>query len=427
MPPKRIAFYGNFGSGNLGNECTLQVVLEHVRRCWPDTQLSCICAVPDDVRSRHNIAATRAALCACEWTPARVNDTTPVRPPHPPSARGAPQFVRKALHVTFARLPRELAHWTNSFMILRHADMLVIPGTQIVSDYLCGPMGWPYDIFRWSMLAALCRVKLVYLSIGVGPLHHPVSRWFVRNSLKTARYCSYRDEHSRRYAESLGVRADPNAVYPDLAFGLSHGHLAVSHRPAGPTRVVGLGLKDYRGPAHETTAGAYMAYLHKMADFVSWLHGRQYGVRLLIGDLQYDLQPRRDFLQILAQRGIATEPPLLAADDPRTVDELMLQIRATDVVVSPRMHNLILAVLIERPVIALSDHTKLDSLLTGLDLTHYRVPLDELSVDALVERFVHLEHNAERLKRRLRVETDRRRCALQEQYARVFCTAEDAA
>src|SRR6516225_5358339 len=57
MKPARISFYGNFGAGNLGNECTLQAVIEQILRCWPDAQLLCFCASPQDVRTRHNIAA----------------------------------------------------------------------------------------------------------------------------------------------------------------------------------------------------------------------------------------------------------------------------------------------------------------------------------------------------------------------------------
>src|SRR5215467_11284286 len=56
MKPPRISFYGNFGTGNLGNECTLQAVVERVLRRWPDAQLLCFCSIPQDVRTRHNIA-----------------------------------------------------------------------------------------------------------------------------------------------------------------------------------------------------------------------------------------------------------------------------------------------------------------------------------------------------------------------------------
>src|SRR5262252_1435379 len=57
MKPARISFYGNFGASNLGNECTLQAVIEQILRRWPDAQLLCFCPNPQDVRTRHNIAA----------------------------------------------------------------------------------------------------------------------------------------------------------------------------------------------------------------------------------------------------------------------------------------------------------------------------------------------------------------------------------
>ncbi len=57
MKPARISFYGHFGAGNLGNEATLQAVIEQILRRWPDGELLCFCTNPQDVRTRHNIAA----------------------------------------------------------------------------------------------------------------------------------------------------------------------------------------------------------------------------------------------------------------------------------------------------------------------------------------------------------------------------------
>ncbi len=97
-------------------------------------------------------------------------------------------------------------------------DMLIVAGTGIVADYLCGPLGWPYDIFKLSTLAALCRVKLVFLSVGVGPIRHPLSRWFLTRSLALAHHRSYRDEASKQYLEKIGFNTDRDFVYPDAAF-----------------------------------------------------------------------------------------------------------------------------------------------------------------------------------------------------------------
>lgn len=427
MRPKRIAFYGNFGSGNLGNECTLQVVVEHVRQNWPDAQLLCLCTVPDDVQVRHNMKAARAALADSGWTWAELARDSATPPPEPVHRDGAARLVTKMLRLTFQRVPRELLQWVQGFLLLFHADMLVIPGTQIVSDYLCGPSGWPYDIFKWSTLATLCRADLIFLSIGVGPIRHPLSRWLISTSLRVARYRSYRDEHSRRYAASIGLPTERDAVYPDLAFSLAQRHLVRADSATRTRHIVGLGLKDYSGASDESTARTYDAYLNTMADFVAWLHEHDYGVRLLIGDLQYDLKPQREFCELLRRRHISVQPPLLVAESPYGVDELLAQLASTDFVVSPRLHNLILATLLEKPVIALSDHAKLDSLLAELGLADYRVPLEGLGVERLISCFTSLAQDTERVKTHLRGKTERYRHALQEQYARVFPVGSAAA
>src|SRR5262249_32952472 len=154
--------YGHFGAGNLGNECTLQAVIEQILRRRPDAQLQCFCANPRDVWARHNIAAfpSEAVDKVAAW-------------------RFGSRVVRGRLArilQNFRRIPLELIHWVKSLRAVNSSDMLIVAGTGIVSDYLCGPLGWPYDIFKLSTLAALCRIELVFLSVGVGPIHHPLSR-----------------------------------------------------------------------------------------------------------------------------------------------------------------------------------------------------------------------------------------------------------
>ena len=62
---RKNQFLGNFGAGNLGNECTLQAVIEQILRRWLDAQLLCFCANPQDVRTRHNIAAFPSDTVDC--------------------------------------------------------------------------------------------------------------------------------------------------------------------------------------------------------------------------------------------------------------------------------------------------------------------------------------------------------------------------
>jgi polysaccharide pyruvyl transferase WcaK-like protein len=402
MKPARISFYGHFGVGNLGNEATLQAVIEQTLRRWPDAQLLCFCTHPQDVRTRHNIAAFPSV--AIEGT---VADKS--------SSRGRRSRLARFFRIVFRRVPVEMVHWAKSLRAMSRTDMLIIAGTGVVSDYLTGPLSWPYDIFKLSTLAALCRVKLAFLCVGVGPIHHPLSRWMLKRSLALAHHRSYRDEASKQYLQKIGFNTERDFVYPDVVFGLSQGNL-IPGVPAGQRRVVGLGIKDYAS----TDPEASREYLDTMATFVSWLQGQGYSVRLLIGDIQYDTPVIEEFVAVLKSRTIPTDAPLLIAKPAHSVEELLSQMRETEAVISARYHNLVLALIQSKPVIALSDHAKLDSLVTDFGLAQYLIPLQNLSPDVLIGRFKQLETDVERLKPYLHAELEKYRRALDGLYATVL-------
>jgi len=290
--------------------------------------------------------------------------------------------------------------------------MLIVAGTGIVGDYLTGPLGWPYDIFKLSTLAALCRVKLVFLCIGVGPIHHPLSRWFLKRSLALAHHRSYRDEASKQYMQKIGFNTDRDFVYPDVVFGLSQGDF-VSGVRAGQRPIVGLGIKDYG----TTEPKAFREYLDTMAAFVSWLQGQGYGVRLLIGDIQYDTWVREAFVDLLKSRNIPTDAPPLIVEPVLTVKEQLRQVGETEAVISARYHNIVMALIQNKPVITLSDHAKLNSLATDFGLAQYLLPLANLSSDALISTFKQLVNDAERLRPYIKAELHKHREALDPLYA----------
>ena len=262
----------------------------------------------------------------------------------------------------------------------------------------------------------------MFLSVGVGPIRHPLSRWFLTRSLALAHHRSYRDEASKQYLEKIGFNTDRDFVYPDVVFGLSQGNL-VSGVRAGPRRVVGVGLKDYAS----TETKAFREYLDTMAAFVSWLQGHGYGVRLLIGDIQYDSWVIEEFVHVLKSRNIPRDAPLLTVEPTLTVQELLRQVGETEAVISARYHNLVMALIQNKPVIALSDHAKLDSLVTDLGLAQYLVPLENLSPEVLIGRFKQLENDVERLRPYIKAELDKYRQAVDALYATLLTESKTAA
>jgi polysaccharide pyruvyl transferase WcaK-like protein len=415
----RIVFYGNFGAGNLGNEVTLQTAIEQTRAHVPGAELLCVCTNPQDVRTRHGIEAAPALSHDPGWSwsdldePTRNDAATDVSASAAPR-RGLAAKLARLGRVAFRRLPQELAHWYRMLRLMARCDVLVVPGTGIVTDAACGSLGYPYDLFKLTVLARLCGKQVLYLSVGAGPFRYRLGCWFIRRSLGLAHYRSYRDVDSQRRLEEIGFNTAHDAVYPDLVFGLSRNPLAGERAATNSRPIVALGLKDYATPVNDADARDYRDYLGVMADFVALLQAQDYAVRLIIGDAQYDTQVREDLIALLESRNApSARAPLLLSDPVPTVDELLRQLRESDAVISPRFHNLVLA---------LSDLPKVTALLVDLELGAYCLPLGNLEIGELTRGFARLQSDAGPLKSYIRDAVEKYRVSVDEQYTRVYAS-----
>ena len=168
-----------------------------LRRVRPDAEISCICSNPDAVEEHHGLRALNV---------------------------GCPGFSNKMLRIldqAFLGVPRRLFNWIQAIGQTRRFDVLLIPGTGILDDFREGPMGWPYVLFRWCLAAKLCGVRIAFVSVGAGPIRHPISRILMKSAARMAYYRSYRDNISRTFMQSIGFDVVENSVYPDIAFRTS--------------------------------------------------------------------------------------------------------------------------------------------------------------------------------------------------------------
>ena len=57
--------------------------------------------------------------------------------------------------------------------------MLIVPGTGLLTDAY-GLLNWgPYNLLKWSLIAKLCRCKLLFVSIGAGPVYGTLGKYFI--------------------------------------------------------------------------------------------------------------------------------------------------------------------------------------------------------------------------------------------------------
>jgi polysaccharide pyruvyl transferase WcaK-like protein len=401
---RKVMLFGVFGAGNLGNECTLQALLWNLGRYLPNAEITCICSEPDETASTYSISAVPIREVVFKIWPQVSNRWV--------------GLLRKVL----IAIPTEVCRWYRAARTLRGNGMLVMTGTGMLGDFGISALGLHYDILRWSIVAKLCRIKLVFLSVGVGPIRQPLSRCFVRLALRLADYRSYRDSFSRDYLQRIGFETNGDAVYPDLAFSLPKAVIPGTHKHNGQGTVIGVGVMTYqnRRSTLDSDDTIYRAYVAKVAVFVSWLLRHNYTVRLLIGDARYDNRVRHDLRGLLEGIGFRYEDGNIIDEPATSFSEVLSQLAATDVVVASRFHNVLLALMVTKLVVAVSYHEKVDSLMTGFGLLEFCQDIERVDIDKLIGQVTALETSAKRLRPQIERRTEVYRMALDEQYDRVF-------
>jgi polysaccharide pyruvyl transferase WcaK-like protein len=96
--------------------------------------------------------------------------------------------------------------------------------------------------------------------------------------------------------------------------------------------------------------------------------------------------------------------------------DVMTAIASADLVVSPRFHNLVLALILGKPVMSLSYHPKNDDLLSDFGLRDYCHSLETFELDRCLDQFERLAATMDEHMRRIRPQLIERRRLLDAQY-----------
>ena len=187
---------------------------------------------------------------------------------------------------------------------------------------------------------------------------------------------------------------------------------------------MGLGLM-----AHAWNYGAadprpetYTAYLQSLAVFAIWLLEHDYDIRLLLGDGDGDPVAIEQFRSVLRARLGSYDEQRVVARPIASVQDVLDELAATDVVVATRFHNVLLALLLDTPVIAIAFHHKCTSLMRQMQLSDYCHEINGMDAERLIAQFRKLEENQTAVKRAIRQGVDEARAALDEQYDLLFAT-----
>lgn len=379
--------FGHFGTGNIGNEASLEAVLAFLRRERPAAELLCICSSPEATHGAYNLASVsiRRTGSATGWI--------------------------GRLDRLLAKIPSRALDFVRAFRQMRRLDLLIVPGTGILDDFGDRPGGMPYALFTWLAAARLAGCKVALVSIGAGPIHNPLSRRLMIASARMAHFRSFRDELSKSYVASCGVDTSNDAVIPDVAFALP---LPEDNGPHDGSLTVGVGVMNYWGwrSGAPDAACIHDVYIEKLADFVQRLLAQGYRVRLLLGHKWDSEAIARVVASIDATRYNCHE---IICEPAQNMRDLMRQMQQTDVVVTTRYHNVVAALCVAKPVISLSYADKNDALLDSVGLTGLYQHCETFSVDRLWQQLEYALANRASLSTSIATTIAGFRCKLSEQ------------
>ncbi|MEU0673803.1 polysaccharide pyruvyl transferase family protein [Streptomyces sp. NPDC006172] len=364
-----MGVFGLLGSGNLGNDGSLEAVLGYLRAEHPDAVVDALCGGPEVVTARYGIPATRL-----HWY------------------RGEYRTASRAGAVAAKGLGKLVDVFRTAAWVRRH-DVVIVPGMGVLEATLpLRPWGFPYSLFLLCASGRLSGVRVALVGVGAAPIGDRPTRALVRWSARLAAYRSYRDAQSRDAIRAMGVDTARDEVYPDLAFALP-APPAQSH--SDPPGRVCVGVMDFHGGNDDRARAEeiHRRYLDGTTRFVRALVAEGRPVRLLTGDACD--------AQVVAAILDAVDSPLVTAAEAASLDGLTKEAAAADTVVATRYHNLVCALKAGTPTLALSYAAKSDALMDRMGLGAYRHPARQIDSDRLLEQFRALEKHAAELRRTL--------------------------
>lgn len=265
--------------------------------------------------------------------------------------------------------------WRLPARILR-SDVVVFAGGSIVKELTPATGRWRYSTMLMVLAIVtfarrVARRPVLFSNIGVGPVVTGFGRLLAKLTLRQADLVATRDAASAAMSARLGVPADrlahvPDAVFANTAADLDHRPVTADRDPA-PLRVA-LNLNHDVDDEEE-----WDRFLELVADALRALAAER-DLEIVGLPMQStfkddnDMVVLRDFLDTTGLPGrVATVVD--HADVARIVGDV-------DVVLSERLHAIVIAAIVGTPVVALPYSTKVTELADELGLHDRSFPVN---------------------------------------------------
>jgi polysaccharide pyruvyl transferase WcaK-like protein len=390
---RKVGLFGLLGSGNSGNDASMQAVLTYLREAHPDAIVDALGGGPEQVTAQYGIDA--APLFWYQKFEKRKS--------------GASAVVLKVLGKGIDTV--RIASW------VRRHDAVIVPGAGALETTLPQKAwGFPYALFMLSASGRLFGTKVALVSVGADLINKRATRWLSDATARLASYRSYRDAYSRDAMRQRGVDISSDQVYPDLVFAIP----TPPYEPGDP-QLVGVGVMAYSGGNDDRKQAVQIrsSYVEAMTRFTRWLVDNGYRIRLFGGDNKFDGEIAKKIQDDLRQYRPDLEPSQVTIAAISTIPELIQEMAPVGMVVATRYHNVISALKLCKPTISLGYSRKFISLMSDMGLADFHQFAYSLDADRLIEQFKELESRQAQLQHKMADRNAAHVRSLEEQFTRL--------
>ena len=170
---RRVGLFGNLGSGNLGNDGSLDAVVSYLRHIDPNVQVRFLCMGAEEVAARYGGSAV-----SLQWYEAHAGNAT-------------------RLHAAGLKVLGRLLDPFRTLAWVRHNDVVIVAGMGVLEATVpLRPWGFQYSLFWLAIATRLTGARLALVSVGSDVVRARAARWFLTHAARLAHYRTFPDELS---------------------------------------------------------------------------------------------------------------------------------------------------------------------------------------------------------------------------------------
>ncbi|MDC3416113.1 polysaccharide pyruvyl transferase family protein [Aquibacillus salsiterrae] len=331
-----IGIVGNYGNNNKGDEAILQGIIIQLKKYYHISPADIVVFSnhPEQTRKMYGVQA-------------------------------APLYYKKNNnYLTLVTTMRK------NFSVIKKLDLLIVGGGGILMD-LYGSEAFLFGMYGW--LGKLTKTPVVIYGVGAGPILSKQGELLLRSLAHIARLTTVRDPESKKLLQSIGVKS-PIHVIGDPAFQLP---MPIEvNRQKKPLKIGVTAVPFYHGSYWpEENLSLYQNYITGMAENLDRILHNYPNVEVNFFATKYpqDLMVTKEIKALMQYK------------DRCTINEHVMEpndivgfAAEQDIVIGTRLHSLILSLVSETPVIAVSYHHKVLDFMNMIECQDYVVPIEGL-------------------------------------------------